>query len=70
MTAADVALVIRSIMREYGLQLGTPSVVPLGRAWIIDLVNTDGMKQTLTVSDGSPQMLRWSLMTALNLDVD
>ena len=70
MTRADVELVVRSVMREYGIRSDIRRIALFAREWKIEVVTIDGMSTTLSVFDSSPQNLRWSVMTALGLEVE
>ncbi len=69
MNRADVEVIVRSVMREYGIQSEIRHVALFAREWKIELVNIDGVTETLTIFDGSPQNFRRSVMAALDLEV-
>jgi hypothetical protein len=68
MSRTDVERIVRSVMREYGIQSDIRRIALFGREWRVDLV-VDGVTTTLTVVDSSPQNLRASVMAALDLEM-
>jgi hypothetical protein len=70
MTRTDVELIVRSVMREYGIRVDIRRIALFGREWKIEVVTIDGERKTLSVFDSSPQNLRWSVMAALGLEME
>jgi len=70
MTRTEVELIVRSVIREYGIQLEILRIASVGREWKIEVVTIDEGNKTLTVFDGSPQNLRRSVMAALGVEVE
>lgn len=70
MDRAQVELIVRSVMREYAIRSDIRRVALFEQEWKIELVNIDGATETLTIVDSSPQNVRWSVMTALDLEVE
>ena len=70
MTRTDVELIVRSVMRDYGMQADIRRVALFARDWKIEFVNIDGVSKTFSVGDSSPQMLRASIVSALELEVE
>lgn len=56
-------------MREYGIEGDVGRIALFAQEWKIEIVNVDGVKETLTVYDSSPQHVRQSVMAALHLEV-
>jgi hypothetical protein len=67
MTRSDVELIVRSVMRDQGMQSDIRRVALFERDWKIEVVDFDGAK-TLTVPDSSPQSVRQSVMRALDVE--
>jgi hypothetical protein len=69
MTRSAVEQIVRSVMREYGIEGDVGRIALFAQEWKIEIVNVDGVKETLTVYDSSPQHVRQSVMAALHLEV-
>jgi hypothetical protein len=68
MNRADVERIVRSVIRQYGLDSTIRRITLFSHDWNIELVNATGARTTLTVADSSPQHLRSSLIAALDLE--
>ena len=69
MNRSDVELLVRSVMREYGIEADVRRIALFAHEWKIEIAGTDGARTTLTVCDSSPQNMRRSVMAALDLEV-
>ena len=70
MTRTNVELIVRSVMREYGIGSEIRRIALFAREWKIEVVTIDGVTRNVSVFDSSPQNLRWSVMAALGLEVE
>lgn len=68
MDRADVELIVRSVMREYGIRSDIRRIALFVREWKIEIADIDGTRTTLTTFDSSPQNMRRSVMAALGLE--
>jgi hypothetical protein len=68
MTHTDVEVIVRSVIRQYGVGCDVRGVTLAGERWRIDVVSHSGEGRTFTVLDSPPQHLRRSVMSALDID--
>ena len=70
MTRVEVEAIVRSVLREYGIRPDIRRIALFAREWKIEVVDIDGVTKTLQVFDSSPQVMRASIISALELEVE
>jgi len=64
---ANVELIVRSVMREFGIEADVRGIALSVHEWKIEITCL-GARTTLTVVDSSPQNMRRSIMAALDVE--
>lgn len=65
---ANVELIVRSVMRDFGIGADVRGIALSVHEWKIEIAGLDGTRTTLTVVDSSPQNMRRSIMAALDVE--
>ena len=66
---SQVELIVRSVMREFGIGADVRRIALFVNEWKIEIADIDGTRRMLTVVDSSPQHMRRSVMAALDVEV-
>ena len=69
MTRSEVELIVRSVIRDYGIQSDITRIALFVQAWKIEVADRDGTRTTFTAVDSSPHNMRRSVMTAFGVEV-
>ena len=68
MTSRDVERIIRSVLLQYGLQIGICDISLHGDVWTITLKPVDGAAMSFAIPAGTPYAFRSMLLSRLNCD--